>query len=165
MAPRVSAALALALAAVAVPACGEHKAEHSGVGRWTFASTTLANGKAEGRCQPTELSDGRKAMWCFGVPPFKIGGRLTEIHLYFKGASDDAPLIEIQLQTRGCVEEELDHWMRSNFGPPFETRAGRGYWKNSFLWAAALMPSEPGRCVVHFLPLSEGSEIERIKQE
>jgi hypothetical protein len=40
----------------------------------------------------------------------------------------------------------------------------RGYWKNAFLWAAALMPSEPGRCLVHFLPLSENAEIARIKQ-
>jgi hypothetical protein len=155
----------LAAVMLAGAACSERKAEHSGVGRWTFTSSTLAQGKQAGRCQPTELSDGRKAMWCFGVPPFKIGGRVTEINLYFGGTADDAKLIEIQLQTRGCVEADLETWMRSNFGAPFETRAGRAYWKNSFLWAAALMPSEPGRCIVHLLPLSEGSEIERIKQK
>jgi hypothetical protein len=159
------AAGAAVLAAVAMVACGERKAEHSGVGRWTFTSSTLAQAKQAGRCQPTELSDGRKATWCFGVQPFKIGGRVTEINLYFKGAEDDARLLEIQLQTRGCVEEDLEKWMRTNFGPPFETRPGRGYWKNSFLWAAALMPSDPGRCIVHLLPISEGSEIERIKQK
>ena len=54
--------------------------------------------------------------------------------------------------------------MRQNFGVPVESKATRAYWKNSFLWAAALMPSEPARCVVHFLPLSENAEIERIKQ-
>jgi hypothetical protein len=64
---------------------------------------------------------------------------------------------------RGCVEEDLDKWLRERFGPPYETRSTRSYWKNSFLWAAALLPSEPGRCLVHFLPLSEGAEIERIK--
>ena len=33
--------------------------------------------------------------------------------------------------------------MRTAFGPPIETKSTRGYWKNSFLWAAALLPSEP----------------------
>jgi hypothetical protein len=31
------------------------------------------------------------------------------------------------------------------------------------MWIAAMMPSEPGRCLVHLLPIDEGSEIERIK--
>jgi hypothetical protein len=31
------------------------------------------------------------------------------------------------------------------------------------MWVAALMPSEPGRCLVHFLPLSETAEIARIQ--
>ncbi|HSR98933.1 MAG TPA: hypothetical protein VLM79_17875, partial [Kofleriaceae bacterium] len=76
-----------------------------------------------------------------------------------------AKLIEIQLKVRGCHEDELDQWMRSALGPPIETRSTRAYWKNSFLWAAALLPSEPGRCLVHLLPLSENGEIDRIKQK
>jgi hypothetical protein len=143
-------------------ACGK-KGEPAGLGQWTFTRSTLAHGKQAGRCQPTELDDGRKATWCFGLQPIKAGGRVAEVHLYFGGATDDAKLIELQLQVRGCVEEDLDRWMRERFGPPFETRSTRSYWKNSFLWAGALMPSEAGRCLVHFLPLSEGAEIERIK--
>lgn len=156
--PIVLAALALA----AGGAC-EKKGEPAGLGRWTFTRSTLAHAKQSGRCQPTELSDGRKATWCFGLQPIKVGERIAEIDLYFAGAEDSAKLIELQLKVRGCVEEDLDRWLRERFGPPFETRASRAYWKNSFLWAAALMPSEPGRCLVHFLPLSEGAEIERIK--
>ena len=33
------------------------------------------------------------------------------------------------------------------------------------LWAAAFLPSEPGRCIIHLLPLSENAEIERLKSE
>ncbi|HWO25482.1 MAG TPA: hypothetical protein VNO30_42375 [Kofleriaceae bacterium] len=164
MRARALGALAAAAAALAVgPAC-DKQGDPAGLGPWTFTRTTLAHAKKAGRCQPTELADLRKATWCFGVQPIKAGGKTAEVDLYFGGDTDDAKLIEIQLKVRGCVEEDLDKWMRERFGPPFETRAMRAYWKNSFLWAAALMPSEAGRCVVHFLPVTESSEIERIKQ-
>ena len=156
--------LLLVVALAAGPAC-QKKGDPAGLGRWTFTRTTLAQGKKEGVCQPTELADGRKATWCFGLQPVKAGGKVAEVDLYFGGADDGAKLIEIQIKVRGCVEDDLDRWMRERFGPPFETKSTRAYWKNSFLWAAALLPSEPGRCIVHFLPVSEGSEIERIKQK
>lgn len=150
--------------AAVVVGCNDKKAEFNGVGKWRFGHSTLKQAK-EGVCQPTDLNDGRKGTWCFAQTPFKIGKRVADVDLYFLGTDPDAALIEIQLKVRGCVEDELDQWMRTGFGPPLETKPTRGYWKNSFLWAAALMPSEPGRCLVHFLPLSENAEIERIKQK
>jgi len=158
---RALVAIPLAIGAL-VASCDKKTTDFSGVGNWRFTSTTLADAK-RGVCQPTELSDGRKATWCFALPPFKVGKRSAEVDLYFLGAEPSAKLIEIQLKVRGCVEDELDQWMRSAFGPPIETKSTRAYWKNSFLWAAALLPSDPGRCIVHFLPLSENAEIERIK--
>lgn len=153
--------LVLALALVGV-ACSSREPEYAGIGRWRFTHSTLRD-VTEGVCQPTELGDGRKGTWCFAQTPFKIGARSAEVDLYFLGTEKTARLIEIQLKVRGCHEDELDQWMRTAFGPPIESKPTRGYWKNSFLWAAALMPSEPGRCLVHFLPLSENGEIERIK--
>ncbi|MBA3396696.1 MAG: hypothetical protein H0T89_28955 [Deltaproteobacteria bacterium] len=144
-------------------ACEGRKPEPSGIGRWRFTKSVKADAK-EGVCQPTELTDGRKATWCFALPPYKVANRTADVDLYFNGTADDSPLIEIQLKIRGCVEDDLDRWMRSVFGPPIETKPTRGYWKNSFLWAAAMMPSEPGRCLVHVLPLSEAAEIARIKE-
>ncbi len=164
---QITAALAtigmIAWAAVVV-GCSDKKAEFNGVGKWRFGHSTLKSAK-EGICQPTDLNDGRKGTWCFAQTPFKVGKRVADVDLYFLGTDPNAPLIEIQLKVRGCIEEELDAWMRTGFGAPVESKATRGYWKNSFLWAAALMPSEPGRCLVHFLPLSENAEIERIKQK
>jgi hypothetical protein len=145
-------------------ACEGKQAEPTGVGRWRFGHTTVKDAR-EGVCQPTELNDGRKGTWCFTLPPIKIGKRVAEVDLYFLGTDATSPLIEIQLKVRGCVEDEVEQWMRQGFGPPIETKSTRAYWKNSFLWAAALLPSEPGRCLVHFLPLSENAEIERIKQK
>jgi len=156
---------ALALALVASGACEGRATEFAGVGKWRFTHTTLHD-VTDGICQPTDLNDGRKGTWCFAQTPFRIGSGKTnaEVDLYFLGTDPAAKLIELQLKVRGCHEDELDQWMRSAFGPPVDTRSTRGYWKNSFLWAAALMPSEPGRCLVHFLPLSENAEIDRIKR-
>ena len=166
----------------ALAACKGRKGEPAGIGNYVFGRTTLAN-VHKAVCQPTELTDGRKATWCFALPPVKVGKRVGEVDAYFLGnppplLGDDAtkeqieadkieraklPLIEVQLKIRGCVEDEVDRWMRERFGPPIETKSTRQYWKNSFLWAAAFLPSEPGRCLVHFLPLSENAEIERLK--
>jgi hypothetical protein len=151
------------VALVALVACSGRDAEPSGVGRWRFTHSTLRD-VSDGKCQPTELNDGRKATWCFAQIPYKIGSRSAEVDLYFLGTDPAARLIEIQLKVRGCHEDELEQWMRSAFGAPIDSKSTRAYWKNSFLWAAALMPSEPGRCIVHFLPLSENAEIDRIKQ-
>ncbi|HEX8107928.1 MAG TPA: hypothetical protein VF516_09390 [Kofleriaceae bacterium] len=155
---------AAALVAVALAACTSRAPEHDGIGNWRFPHTRLQNIQ-EGRCQPTDLSDGRKATWCFAQPPIRIGQRSAEVDLYFLGGEPSAPLIEIQLKVRGCHEDELEQWLRAGFGLPMETRPQRAYWKNSFLWIGALMPSDPGRCLVHVLPLSENAEIDRIKQQ
>jgi hypothetical protein len=155
-------ALVLALAG----GCERKQPEVAGIGKWRFTTSTLKDAMAStvGVCQPTELTDGRKATWCFQMPPYKVANRTAEVDLYFDGTEPSSKLIEIQLKVRGCVEQDLESWMRAAFGPAIETKATRGYWKNSFLWAAALMPSAPGRCTVHLLPLSENAEIERIKQ-
>lgn len=177
------AGLVVALAGCLV-SCEGRQAEPSGLGKYRFGTTTRAN-VHEGNCQPTELTDGRKAVWCFALPPIKVGKRVAEVDAYFLGsdppplpdtatkeevaarnkAQEALPLIELQLKVRGCNEDEVDRWMRERFGPPIESKSTRQYWKNSFLWAAAFLPSEPGRCLIHFLPLSENAEIERLKQK
>jgi hypothetical protein len=158
------AAAVIAAALGGLGGCGGRDGEHDGIGNWRFPHTTRKD-ITGGLCQPTDLNDGRKATWCFAQQPIKIGGRTAEVDLYFLGGEPSARLIEIQLKVRGCHEDELEQWLRQGFGVPIETRAKRAYWKNSFLWIAALMPSEPGRCLVHVLPLSENAEIDRIKQE
>ena len=153
-----------ALLLLALVACEGRAPEPRGLGPYQFGRMTRGQ-IHDGVCQPTDLSDGRKATWCFALPPIKVEKRVAEVDAYFLGSDSTAPLIEVQLKVRGCVEDELDRWMRARFGPPIETKSTRAYWKNSFLWAGAFLPSEPGRCLVHFLPLSENAEIERIKQQ
>jgi len=116
-------------------------------------------------CQPTTLTDGRAATWCYANKPFKVGARTADIDLYFLGSEPTAPLIEIQIHVRGCNEDELTGWLRTNFGGQIDQRPKRGYWQNPHMWIGALLPSDPGLCVVHMLPLSEQAEIARIKAQ
>ena len=147
---------------VALAACGGSEPEFAGVGKYRFTHTTLADAKG-GRCDPTDLPDGRKGTWCSLLPAYKIGKRAAEVDLYFLGTEPTAKLIEISLNVRGCDENDTDRWMRTNWGPPLEQQGTRAFWKNSYLWAMAEMPSEAGRCRIRFLPLSENAEIDRLK--
>lgn len=151
-------------AIVATGACSKKEPEFAGVGKYRFGHTTLGDIK-EGICQPTPIDDGkRQAGWCFALPAYSIAKRTAEVELYFDSMQLDAPLIEIQLKVRGCLEQELETWLRTAFGPPIESKPNRFYYKNSFLWGAALIPSEPGRCRVHLLPHSEQAQIAKVKQ-
>jgi len=184
---RFGIAVALIAFAIIVPfvACEGRKAEPSGIGKYRFGTTTRAN-VHEGVCQPTELTDGRKAVWCFALPPVKVGKRVAEVDAYFLGTDPPAlletatkeqvdefkdaqaklPLIEVQLKVRGCDEYETEQWISQRFGKPSaDSKPTRKYWHNSFLWVGAFLPSEPSRCLIHFLPISENAEIERLKQK
>jgi hypothetical protein len=155
----IRAAIAVVLATGL--ACSSKSPEFDGLGPWRFGHTTLKD--TGGLCQPTDVN-GRQYTWCFAQQPLKVAGSTAEVDLYFLGTEPTARLVEIQLKVRGCHEDALDQWLRSAFGPPIQDKPTRGYWKNSFLWIAAMLPSEPGRCLVRALPLSENAEIERIKQ-
>ncbi|MEZ4360332.1 MAG: hypothetical protein R3B48_09135 [Kofleriaceae bacterium] len=158
---RACAMAALALAGWAAGGCERPAPEFTGVGPWSVVKTKRKD--ATGICQPTELPDGRAGTWCFRQPPFGIAKKAAEVDLYFLGAEPEAPLIELQLKIRGCVEGEVEAWLRQHFGAPYEHRGTRAFWRTSRLFLAAFLPQEPGRCILRMLPLSEGAEIERIK--
>lgn len=153
--------------ALCVWACSK-RGEPNGLGPYRFGHTT-AGKLRDGNCRPDTARDGRQIIWCTALTPIKVGKRAANVDAYFllepPYTEETAPLIEILISVRGCVEDEVVQWMRERYGPPVENKATRVYWRNSFLWAAAFVPSEPGRCLVHVLPLSESAEIERLKQE
>ncbi len=153
-----------ALAVVAcLVACKGREAEPSGVGQYVFGHTTWAS-IHDGNCQPNDdVGGGRKGIWCTLLPPIKVGTKVANVDAYFLGTDKTAPLIELELKVRGCVEDEADRWMRERFGPPFKTKSTREFWKNSFLWANAELPTEPAMCTIRFLPLSETAEIARLE--
>jgi hypothetical protein len=148
---------------LATGACKKAEPEFAGVGKYRFGHTTRGDIK-DGVCQPTPIDDGkRQATWCFSLPAYKIANRVAEVELYFDGVEQQSPLIEIQLKIRGCVEADLESWLRQSFGPPIEQKPTRSYYQNSFLWAAALIPEQPGRCRVHLVPPTETLQIAKIK--
>ncbi len=173
------------LSLLALAACEGSKPQAGGLGMYKFGHTTRADLK-NGVCQPTELTDGRKATWCFALTPIKVGARSADVDAYFLGTdppllpenpTDEAraerrkvlatePLIELQLKIRGCVETDVEQWMRQRYGgADADSKGTHLYWHNDFMWAMAEVPSEAGRCVIHFLPASETAEIVRLKQK
>jgi len=126
--------------------------------------TTLKD--APGRCEPTDLPDGRKGTWCFMQPPVGVAGRPADVDLYFLGTEPSAPVIEIQLQVRGRDEEaQVGVVRQSNFGAPFEDTPRWAAWRNKHVYVIGELPSEPGRCLVRLLPRSEQAEFDRLKAQ
>lgn len=147
-----------------VSACDKRRPEPGGFGPWSFSKSKRKNVKT-GRCDPHNAEDGRAMTWCYGGTAYQLGARPAELDLYFLGTGDDAPLVEIQMKIRGCHDQELDSFMKREYGNPIATSGPVTYFQSSFLWAASIIPSAPGRCLVHFLPLSEEAEIARLKQK
>jgi hypothetical protein len=139
----------------------ERNVEILGFGPWKVGKTERS--QATGVCQPTELPDGRTGTWCFRQPAFPVAKKAAEVDLYFDGTAPQSRLIELQLKIRGCVEDEVEAWLRQHFGAPVEHKGTRAYWRSKRMFLAAFLPHEPGRCILRMLPTSETSEIERIK--
>ena len=157
---------ALAVVALVALAGGEacsRKAEYSGIGPWNVKKTRLRD--ATGRCEPTDLPDGRKGTWCFGQPGLRLGGQDASVDLYFGGTEPDARVIELQLQFRGCREEPLTAWLEKTFGAPYERRGTRAFWKNGSVYVVGALPESPGRCSIRMLPRSEEAELERLRAQ
>jgi hypothetical protein len=157
----VSRAAGLA-AAIALAGCGAESSEPAGVGGWDVTRTTLAD--ASGRCDPTDLEDGRKGMWCYLQPALKVGEQAAAIDLYFGGTAPTAPVVEIQLQVKACRSEDFDTWMRTSFGNPSERKGNRGLWQNRYLLISADLPGSASRCIVRIFPRSEQAMFERVKR-
>jgi len=159
------AAVAVAAAVVAAALGGgcRKKAEIGGIGPYHVDRTTLAS--ATGRCEPTDLPDGRQGTWCYGQPALRVADQNAQVDLYFPGTDPAAKVIEIQLQIRGCKEEPLAGWLRKAFGQPSEELSTKTIWKNDKVYVVGELPSSPGRCLVRVLPRSEEAELQRIRAQ
>jgi hypothetical protein len=154
------AALVVAVVMAAV-GCKSEPPEFAGLGPWRVTTTTLKD--ASGRCDPTDLPDGRKGSYRYLQPLLPIGKQAADVDLYFAGTEPTSPLIELQLKVKVCTPEATDTWLRTQFGAPFEARTGRLFFENRFLYLAAQLPGEGGRCLIRVFPKSEKAEFERVK--
>ncbi|MEZ4365628.1 MAG: hypothetical protein R2939_05000 [Kofleriaceae bacterium] len=163
----------MAAAAVVAGACDKPPKELAGFGPWHVAKTTV--GKVTGgRCDPTTFEDGRKGVWCYALPPVRMGRRPGQVNLYFSDGSATAdavgsaanlasPLVELQLVVRGCDVVDLDRFLRDHLGPPRESGAGRAFWENHYMLVATLLPDRDGSCLVRAFPLAERAAYDAVK--
>lgn len=150
----------VATALLALVAC-ERKKQPAGIGRYHLKTMTLE--KTRGRCDPTDLPDGREGMWCYAFPSEHVAGMKSEVNVYFGSNDPKGTPIEIQLQVSGCKEGPLAGWLRTNFGAPIEERSTKAFWENANAYVVGELPAEPGRCLVRLLPKSEKAEFERLR--
>lgn len=146
----------LALAMLAAAGCSR-KPELGGIGPYNVNKLTLA--KATGRCDPTDLPDGRKGTWCYAQPKLAIAGMNADVDLYFAGTEPTSPVIEVQFQIAGCKDERLLSWLKRNFGAPSEERPLKVFWDKPALY---LVGELGPRCLVRVLPRSEAAEYQRL---
>lgn len=151
------AALGALLASLALGGCDRKPADKAGIGRYNVNTTTLA--KAPGRCDPTDLPDGRKGAWCYGQPKIGVAGMNADVDLYFGANEPTAKVIEIQLQISGCDDDKLLGWLKKSFGPPTEDRGTRVLWTLPVIYVIGELGA---RCMVRVLPRSEQAEYERL---
>lgn len=136
------------------------KTEKAGIGRYHVNKLTLA--KATGRCDPTDLPDGRKGTWCYAQPKLGIAGMNADVDLYFAGSEPTSPVIEIQFQIAGCKDEKLLTWLKTNFGAPAEDRGTKAFWETPAMYMVAELGA---RCMVRLLPKSEQAEYARLQKQ
>jgi hypothetical protein len=153
---------ALAAAALGAVACKAEPAEPAGVGAWDVTRSTLA--EASGRCEPTDLPDGRKGTWCYMQPALEVGGQAAQVDLYFGGREPSSPLIELQLKVVACDSDKVDAWARTAFGTPTTGPGGATFFGNRYM-NIALVRAPGSRCLVRIFPVSEQAEFERVKRE
>jgi hypothetical protein len=156
-APRLAPLAVLSFGA----ACSSAPQEAAGAGGWDVTHTTLADAHG-GRCEPSDLPDGRKGTWCFLMPPLSLDGQNAQVDLYFGGTAPESPLVEIQLKVLQCHLEQAETWTASRFGAAVEHAGDRYFHQNRYVDAAVL--PDGGRCLIRILPLAEKAEWERIKK-
>jgi hypothetical protein len=163
------AALALLAAACQRPAAPGA----ASLGGWDVERATLRQ-VTDGRCDPTTLTDGRGAVWCYALPGPRMGSGAAKVDVYFSAggaagsavgsaANLDAPLIELQLSVPVCRAVEVDRYLRDRLGNPVASGRGHAYWETGAMLVAAALPDRDGSCLVRAFPRRERAEYDKVK--
>ena len=168
------AALVATGAAVLLGACGKPASRETGkLAGWDIDGATLRVVK-DGRCDPTTLGDGRRAVWCYALPGPRVGTGAAKVDAYFSDGSAagsamgsaanlDSPLIELQLTVPVCRAVEVDRYLRDRLGNPIASGRGRAYWETGAMLVAAALPDADGSCLVRVFPRRELAEYDKVK--
>ena len=78
-------------------------------------------------------------------------GRFTLVYLaapddVARAKETDAPMIELQLDVRGCEPDRLSLWLRERFGAPRTSTPTWTAWDNRKLYLIAESPTDSSRC-------------------
>ncbi len=167
--------LGLVLGLVLGAGCKKPSAERvaTGLGNWDVPHATARQVK-DGRCDPVDLNDGRRGVWCYGLPGPRMGSQPAQVDAYFSdgtaagsavgsGANLDAPLVELQFSVRACTPTEVDRYLRDRVGIPVQSGRGRAFWENRAILVAADLPDAAGACTIYVYPRREQAEYDKRK--
>ncbi len=154
----LAAAAAALLAASA--ACSKKEAPIDGIGPWHIGRTQKKEGAI---CRAVE--DG--LTYCSQNPEMSIAEHRATVDLYFRGAEDTAPLVEILLALGPCDAEAVDRWLTSKLGAASDQRGRALVWPGAGQRAtvAALLPARDGVCQVHFLEPGDEKRLAQLGRE
>jgi len=148
--------LLIVVLAVSVWGCERKRGEINGVGPYLLGKTQL--GQVSGACSP----DGAKT-WCTSLSAVELGEQNAAVDLYFGGAEDNAPLVEIQLTIRACNSDSARSALTFQLGEPTEEPPDRMVWTGKQAVIVARLKAEPTVCRVSFVHPLETRTIEFLK--
>lgn len=148
----------IVLLLLAVAGCKKKEAPIDGIGPWHIGRSVKSEGTI---CRPVE--DG--LTYCSHNPEMVIAEHRATVDLYFRGAEESAPLVEILLALGPCDAEAIDRWLTTKLGAASGQRGRALVWTGPAATVAALLPARDGICQVHFLQPGDEKRLARLAAE
>jgi hypothetical protein len=154
---RIAVAVAV-VAAAGLAGCKKKEAPIDGIGPWHIGRTTKSQGTV---CRP--IPEG--LTYCSQNPDMSIAEHRATVDLYFRGADEKAPLVEILLALGPCDREAVDRWLTSKLGVASAQRGRALVWTGKAATVAALLPARDGICEIHFLEPTDQKRLAQLERE
>jgi hypothetical protein len=149
---------AFAAIATAASGCKREEAAIDGIGQYHLNKTQLKDGVV---CRPIE--DG--LTYCSNNPQLTIAEQLAQVDLYFRGAEETAPLVEILIAVNRCKPQAIEMALNTQLGTAGTQLDNKLFWEGKAAVIVAQLPAPDGVCEINFVAPKEKERIAQLKGE